>query len=66
MAKPSSQRRTPPEVTIMFEPHRLPHDLLQAVYTLLVPLPRRRRTAKPAFPIPPRVQPRASAFRLPC
>jgi hypothetical protein len=57
MAKPSSQRRTPPEVTIMFEPHRLQHDLLQAVYTLLVPLPRRRLTAKPVCSVPSRVQP---------
>jgi hypothetical protein len=56
MAKPSSQRRPPPEVTVMFEPHRLQHDLLQAVYTLLVPLPRRRLTAKPAFSLPSRVQ----------
>jgi hypothetical protein len=57
MAKPPSQRHSPPEVTIMFEPHRLQHDLLQAVYTLLVPLPRRRRTAKPACSVPSRVQP---------
>jgi hypothetical protein len=41
----------------MFEPYRLQHDLLQTVYTLLVPLPGRRLTAKPAFPVPPRVQP---------
>lgn len=58
MAKPSSPPRTPPEVTVMFEPHRLQHDLLQTVYSLLVPLPRRRLPAKPAFLIPPRVQPR--------
>ena len=58
MAKPSFQRRLPPEVTVMFEPHRLQDVFLQAVYTLLVPLPRRRLPAKPAFPVPPRVQPR--------
>jgi hypothetical protein len=32
MAKPLSQRHPPPEVTIMFEPHRLQDDLLQTVY----------------------------------
>jgi hypothetical protein len=36
MAKPSSQRRPPPEVPVMFEPHRLQDDVLQTVYTLLV------------------------------
>jgi len=56
MAKPSSQRHPPLEVTIMFEPHRLQHDLLQAAYTLLVPRPRRRLIAKSAFPVPPHVQ----------
>jgi hypothetical protein len=63
MAKPSSQRHPPPEVTVMFEPHRLQHDLLQAVYTLLVPAPRRRLTAKPGPPVPPRVQPRQGGER---
>jgi hypothetical protein len=50
MAKPTSQRRTPPEVTIMFEPHRLQHDVLQAVYTLWFLCPggacRRRRRSR--------------------
>jgi hypothetical protein len=63
MAKPSSQHRTPPEVTVMFEPHRLQHDLLQTVYLLLVPAPWRRLTAKPGFPVPPRVQPRQGGER---
>ena len=63
MAKPSSQRRPPPEVTIMFEPHRLQHDLLQTVYTLLVPRPRRRLTAQPAGSVPARVQPRPGGER---
>jgi hypothetical protein len=63
MAKPSSQRHPPPEVTVMFEPHRLQHDLLQAVYILLVPAPQRRLTAKPGAPIPPRVQPRQGGER---
>ena len=57
MAKPSSQRRSPPEVTVMFEPHRLQHDVLQTVYTLLVPLPRKRLTAQSAFSVSSRVQP---------
>jgi hypothetical protein len=56
MAKPSSPRRSPPEVTVMFEPHRLQDDVLQAVYTLLVPVPRKRLPAKPVFPVPSRVQ----------
>jgi hypothetical protein len=56
MAKPSSQRRSPPEVTVMFEPHRLQHDVLQAVYTLLVPLPRKRLPAQSAFSVSSRVQ----------
>jgi hypothetical protein len=63
MAKPPSQHRTPPGVTVMFEPHHLQHDLLQAVYILLVPAPRRRLTAKPGFPVPPRVQPRRGGER---
>jgi hypothetical protein len=57
MAKPSFQRHPPPEVTVMFEPHRLQDDFLQAVYTLLVPVPRKRLTAKPAVPVSPRVPP---------
>ena len=56
MAKPSSQRHPLLEVTVMFEPHRLQHDLLQAAYTLLVPQPRRRLTAQSVFPVPPHVQ----------
>jgi hypothetical protein len=56
MAKLSSQRRSPPEVTVMCEPHRFQDDCLQAVYTLLVPLPRKRLPAQPALPVPSRVQ----------
>jgi hypothetical protein len=63
MAKPSSPRHPPPEVTVMFEPHCLQDDVLQAVYTILVPLPRRRLTAKPVVPVPPRVQPHQGAKR---
>jgi len=56
MAKPSSQRRLPPEVTVMFEPHRLQDDVLQAVYTLLVPVLRKRLPAQPALAVPSRVR----------
>jgi hypothetical protein len=56
MAQPSSQRRSPPEVTVMFEPHRLQDDVLQAVYTLLGPWLRKRLPAKLALPVPSRVQ----------
>ena len=55
MAKLSSPRRSPPEVTVMFEPHRLQHDVLQAVYALLAPWPRKRLPAAPAGSVPPRV-----------
>jgi len=63
MAKPSSQRRPPPEVTVMFEPHRLQDDVLQAVYTLLVPVPRRRLTAKSVCSVLSRIQPRQDGER---
>ena len=63
MAKPSSQRRSPPEVTVMFEPHRLQDDVLQTVYTLLVPLPWKRLPAKPALSVPSRIQPRQGTER---
>ena len=56
MAKPSSQHRLPPEVTVMFEPHRLQHDFLRAVYTVLVPVPRKRLPAKPGCSVSSRVQ----------
>jgi hypothetical protein len=56
MAKPSSQRHPLPEVTVMFEPHRLQHDLLQAVYTLLVPVPQKRLPAKSGGSVSSRVQ----------
>lgn len=56
MAKPSSQRHPPLEVTVMFEPHRLQHEFLQGAYTLLVPQTRSRLIAQSAFPVPPHVQ----------
>jgi hypothetical protein len=35
MTKMSRHSPTPLEVTVMFEPHRLQHDLLQRAYALL-------------------------------
>jgi hypothetical protein len=45
-----SRRRHPPlEVNIMFEPHRLQHDLLREAYACLIPQSRRRlSSAKPS------------------
>ena len=63
MAKPASPRRPPPEVTVMFEPHRLQDNVLQAVYTLLVPVSRRRLPAKPALSVPAHGPPRQGGER---
>lgn len=57
MSKTSRHSTKPLEVTVMFEPHRLQHDLLQTAYALLVPLPRRRLAAAQPSPVPARVQP---------
>jgi hypothetical protein len=51
------------EVTIMFDPHRHQHDLLQTAYALLVPLPCRRRTGVQPSPVASPVQPPPSAER---
>jgi hypothetical protein len=51
------------EVMVMFEPHRLQHDLLQRAYALLVPVPRRRLAAEEPSPVPARVQPPESEER---
>ena len=45
------------EVMVMFEPHRLQHDLLQTAYALLVPLPRRRLPGAQPSKVPPQAQP---------
>ena len=38
-----SRRQHPPlEVSVMFEPHRLQHDLLREAYSYLIPESRRR------------------------
>jgi len=47
------QHSKPLEVMVMFEPHRLQHQFLQAAYASLVPVSRRRRiTARQPVPVP--------------
>jgi hypothetical protein len=48
MSKPShSRHRKPPlEVSIMFEPHRLQHDLLREAYASLLPETRRHLVSR--------------------
>jgi hypothetical protein len=41
MSKVSRRQRPPLEVNIMFEPHRLQHDLLREAYAYLIPETRR-------------------------
>jgi hypothetical protein len=57
MFKTARHRPKRLEVTIMFDPHRRQHDLLQTAYALLVPLPRRRlpgvQPASVPSPVPP-------------
>jgi len=42
MSKVSRHQHPPLEVSVMFEPHRLQHDLLREAYTSLIPESRRR------------------------
>jgi hypothetical protein len=42
MSKTSHRQHPPLEVNIMFEPHRLQHDLLREAYSSLIPEARRR------------------------
>ena len=63
MTKTSRHSPTPLEVMVMFEPYRLPHDLLHTAYALLVPLPRRRLGSGQASAAPARVQPQKSTER---
>ncbi len=42
MPKSSRPNLKQMEVIVMFEPHRLQHDLLQTAYAYLVPQPRKR------------------------
>lgn len=50
--------RKPLEVIIMFEPHRLQHDLLQIAYASLVPESRRRLPKSQTPSAVPEVPPR--------
>lgn len=56
MSKTSRQSTKPVEVTIMFEPHRLQHELLQTAYALLVPSPLKRVAAVQPSPVPAQIQ----------
>jgi len=42
MSKVFHRQRPPLEVNIMFEPHRLQHELLREAYAYLIPESRRR------------------------
>ena len=42
MSNVSRRQNQPLEVSIMFEPHRLQHDLLREAYSYLIPESRRR------------------------
>ena len=42
MSNVSRRKKPPLEVNIMFEPHRLQHDLLREAYAYLIPESRRR------------------------
>lgn len=42
MSKIAHRQRLPLEVTVMFEPHRLQHNLLREAYSSLIPESRRR------------------------
>lgn len=57
MSKTSPQSTRRVEVSIMFEPHRLHHELLQTAYALLVPSPRKRVAAVQPSPVPAQIQP---------
>ncbi len=57
MSKTSRHNPKCLEVTVMFEPHRLQHNLLQTAYALLVPLPRRRLAVAQPPSVSPHVQP---------
>jgi hypothetical protein len=42
MSKVSRRKKLPLEVNVMFEPHRLQHDLLREAYSSLLPEVRQR------------------------
>jgi hypothetical protein len=47
------RKRPPLEVTVMFEPHRQQHALLQAAYAALLPEPRRRLASEQGSALTP-------------
>jgi hypothetical protein len=46
MSKYPRRQRPPLEVKVMFEPHRLQHDLLREAYAHLTPQSRRRLSSR--------------------
>ncbi len=63
MTKISRTSPKPLEVMVMFEPHRLQHDLLHEAYALLVPLPSRRPGSGQVSAVPTHVQPQKDTER---
>jgi hypothetical protein len=63
MSKISRRQRPPLEVNIMFEPHRLQHDLLREAYACLTPEARRRLSSGKRSSGVCRVQPPESTER---
>lgn len=66
MSKSSRPNRMYLEVIVMFEPHRLQHDLLQTAYASLVPQSRRRLPRSQASSVAPPVPPRDLRARSAC
>jgi hypothetical protein len=58
MPKTSRPNRKYLEVTVMFEPHRLQHDLLQTASAYLVPQSRRRLSRSQVSWVAPQTPPR--------
>jgi len=63
MSKVSRRPRPPLEVNVMFEPHRLQHNLLREAYTYLIPESRRRLSSGKRSSGVRHVQPPVSAER---
>jgi hypothetical protein len=55
-SKLPSPPRPPLEVSIMFDPHRRQHELLQAAYASLVPQSRRRLASGQRSTVAPQTQ----------
>jgi hypothetical protein len=58
MPRSSHPNRKPPEVIVMFEPHRLQQDLLHTAYAFLVPEFRRQLPRSQTSSMAPQVRPR--------